>query len=100
MHARKNLSREQRAERQAERMEKMLNLTPEQKKAIYTANLEAARKMEPEAARNREAMRAIHREKEAQYKATLTPEQYSRYEQAKAERRKKMADHPHRLKKS
>lgn len=84
---------EQRAERQTSRMEQTLQLSAEQKQSIYSANLDAARKMEPYVSNmkeNRQAIREIQQAKDAQYKNVLNADQYRQYEQMKAERRSKM----------
>ena len=76
-------------------MEKALQLTAEQKKAIYELNLSTAKDMQSfkqEQQARKEKVRAIHQQREEKMKSILTSEQYAKLQQWKAERRKR-ADH-------
>jgi Spy/CpxP family protein refolding chaperone len=85
---------EQRAQKQTERMQEALQLTADQKKAIYELNLQSAkdRKAAKGEAReaNREKFKAMHEQKDARLKSILSAEQFKKYQATKAERMNKM----------
>ncbi len=93
---------EQRAERQAERMKEALQLTEDQKKAIYELNLQSANKMKAykkdQRDANKDQFKKMRDEREAKMKSILTPEQYEKHQAMKAERMKKMNERKANLK--
>ena len=93
---------EQRAERQAERMKEALQLTEDQKKAIYELNLQSANKIKAykkdQRDANKDQFKKMRDEREAKMKSILTPEQYEKHQAMKAERMKKMNERKANLK--
>ncbi|MFD2201693.1 DUF4890 domain-containing protein [Shivajiella indica] len=88
---------EQRAERMTDRMAEQLELTEVQKQEIYAINLQNAQKRqaEMEARRiemeaRREAMKSQMESQRAQIDAVLTPEQKEKWEEIRAENRRKI----------
>jgi hypothetical protein len=88
----RNMTPEQRAEKKTARMEQTLNLTADQKKAVYEMNLSAAKNMQANKGVGKEKMMEAHRANDAKLKNILSADQYSKYEQIKAEREKKMQE--------
>lgn len=88
-----NKTPEQRAEAQTKSVTKALNLTADQQKTIYAANLKATQDMQAMQSAgqfDRNKMKTIQDEKDAAYKNTLTADQYKQYEQYKQQMREKM----------
>ena len=88
----RSMTPEQRAEKKTARMEQTLNLTADQKKAVYELNLNAAKNMQAGNGAGKEKMMEAHRANDAKLKNILSADQYSKYEQMKAERKKKMQE--------
>lgn len=93
------LTAEQRAEKQTEHLDRMLQLNPEQREKIQAENLRTAQAMQPhmEAIRNeRKAMREISKRRREAYSNILTPDQQERLKAARQERRKARMTEGHR----
>ncbi len=90
-------SPEMRAQRHAEMMAKHLNLTADQRAKIERIDLQTAKDMQPSmdaATRDRDKMRAMHQQREEQYKQVLNQQQYAEYQKMQEERK---ARHAHRM---
>lgn len=90
---RMNMTPEERATKQAQRMTQALQLTADQKQQVYDLALQTAKQME--AARSsgdRSAMKAMRDQNDAKMKSILTADQYTKFEQIKAERMGRMKD--------
>lgn len=87
----KNMTPEQRAEKQTERMQQALQLDEKQKKQVYELNLESMRKMQAERKENRAEFMNMRNERNERLKSILTTEQYAKLEQRKTERMNKKA---------
>lgn len=88
---RQPLSAGQRAERQTERLDKMVQLTPEQREKISAENRRAVEAMKPHMdniRRERMAMREIAQQRREAYANILTAEQKERLKAARMEQRK------------
>ena len=85
----KNMTVEQRAEKQTARMQQSLQLDEKQKKQVYELNLESMRKMQSERKENRAEFQAMRKERDAKLKTILTNEQFAKLEQKKVERMNK-----------
>lgn len=86
---RSQMSAEQRAEKQSQHMAKKLNLDDRQQRAVYAANLDAARRMDPVKDRMREAKqdaRHIHKDRDQALRSTLTVEQYQKLMELRSRR--------------
>ncbi|WP_162342625.1 DUF4890 domain-containing protein [Cyclobacterium salsum] len=86
---------EQLAERMSERMAEKLDLSEEQKKAVYALHLEEAQKRKEQWEARKEEREALKAEREAHQEkitALLTPEQKATWEEMKEENRSKMRD--------
>jgi hypothetical protein len=95
----KNSTPEQRAKMQTQMMKTKLNLDSLTGLKVYNVNLKAAQKMEPllkgdgggKLAMFRQ-MKSIDADKDKEFKAILTPDQYKAYEAAKEEMKEKMKE--------
>ena len=83
---RQQMSPEERAKVQTERLEKLLSLTADQKTKVHAIELEIGKEMTAQrqkAQGDREAMRAamqeVNKKRDAKYKAVLTADQYKKY---------------------
>lgn len=72
-------TQQQQAERQSERMQKMLDLTAKQKKNVYEVNMEFLQKVEESRKNKQLKMQDIHAEREGKLKNILTKEQYAQW---------------------
>lgn len=92
----RNMTPEQRAEKQTERMQQDLQLTDAQKKAVYELNLQSAKEMKAArtegAEANKEKFKAMHEQRDARLNAILSADQLKKYETIKAERKNKMKE--------
>ena len=90
----KKVTPEQRAEKQASRMQEALKLTDAQRQAIYELNLSTGKEMramkQADRAASKEKFQAMRQQKEAKMKSILSESQYVQFQQMKAERMKKM----------
>jgi Spy/CpxP family protein refolding chaperone len=86
------MSVEQRAEKQTERMSKSLELSADQKQALYKANLESAQAFKKDRKEQRAKMKALAQAREEKLKSILAPDQYQKHVAQKAERKKKMQE--------
>lgn len=89
------MSAEERAKVQTERMEKLLTLTAEQKSKIEAIDLELSKemtKMMQNSQGDREAMRSamqeIDKKRDEKYKTFLSADQFKKYLEDKAERQR------------
>lgn len=93
-----NSTPEERANRQTQQMKRELALTPEQEKEIAAINLNYARQMQPvleQARRDRATMkqiRQLNNAKEKDLRKVLNDKQFSEYESRKNERRERMKE--------
>jgi hypothetical protein len=93
-----NSTPEERANRQTQQMKKDLALTPEQEKEVAVINLNYARQMQPvieQAQRDRatmKQMRQMNSAKEKDLRKVLNDKQFSEYESRKDERRERMKE--------
>lgn len=83
---------EQRAEHLTGWMDKKLTLTPDQKSKIYDVNLKYAKMNQEVRTSDTDNMKAMHqelkaneKEREAEFKTILTPEQFQSFQTAKQE---------------
>jgi len=83
---RQQMSTEERAKAQTERMEKLLTLTADQKTKVQAIDLELSKEMTTRMQNNqgdregmREAMQAIDKKRDEKYKAVLTADQFKKY---------------------
>ena len=89
------MSAEERAKVQTERMEKLLALTADQKTKIQAIDLELSKEMTSRMQNNqgdREAMRTamqdVEKKRDEKYKAALTAEQFKKYLEDKEQRQR------------
>jgi Spy/CpxP family protein refolding chaperone len=80
-----NATPEERAKRQTERMKEQLSLTAAQEPKVSAINLKYAKKMEDvrkmtDTAAQRKSVMNLNKQKEAEFKAVLTPEQMKIYQ--------------------
>ena len=94
----RNTTPAERAGMQTEFMKSKLDLTPDQTRAVTDLNLKYATKMEPvikgserPVARLRQ-MRQINEQKETELNGILSPQQWQKYEAARAEMREKLEE--------
>ena len=79
------MSPEERAELQTRDMQEELDLNAQQRTGVYAINLKYAKQAQPfieqsgRKQRKKQQMRRLHRQKNAQLKTVLTPEQYELY---------------------
>ncbi|WP_443939368.1 hypothetical protein [Pedobacter sp. MW01-1-1] len=92
-----NLTAEQRAERATAGLDKQLSLSADQKTKVYAIQLERAKKMdaykgEDKAAlkENKKEIKALLEKSQSDLDAVLTPEQKTKYEAFKAEKKGEM----------
>ena len=86
---RASLTPQQRAEKQAERVDAVVGLTAEQRQKITAENLRAAQSMQPHVENIRtekKAMRAIGQQRREAYAKILTPDQMTRLKASHKER--------------
>ena len=75
-------SPEQKAQRKTARIDKVVHLTPAQRKAVYKSNLRTAKKMDiarKHASDNRYRMMMAYHQQNAELRRILTPQQYRKY---------------------
>jgi hypothetical protein len=96
---------EERAAYSSIHMQKRFGLDDNQTAKIKSINFEKAKKVEQiranyKAQGDKKAMHAelkkVKADTDSQYKSVMTPEQYSAWTQARAERHQKMAEHKHK----
>jgi hypothetical protein len=81
----RQMSPEERAEFQTRAMQAELDLNAQQHTDVYAINLKYAQQAQPlieqssRKQRKKQKMRRLHRQKNAELKTVLTPEQYERY---------------------
>jgi Spy/CpxP family protein refolding chaperone len=90
---------EERAKNQTERLDKLVKLTDEQKTKISAINLDLSKKTDAEMKENREnrealrsKMSEINTERDKQYKAVLTENQFKQYQEDNARREKQRGE--------
>jgi Spy/CpxP family protein refolding chaperone len=88
----KKMTLEQRVQKQTDRMSNSLQLTDDQKQALYKANLESAQAFKKEREERRAKMKALSQAREEKLKSILTPDQFQKHLAQKAERKKKMQE--------
>ena len=88
----KKMTLEQRAEKQTDRMSMSLELTADQKQALYKANLESAHAFKQEREQRKAKMKELAQAREEKLKSILTPDQFQKHEAQKAERKKNMQE--------
>ena len=86
---RQKITPEQRVEARADRLEKELLLTPDQKEAIIAIDKDIMEEVKNKKVENRAEVRGIRNRNEVAYKKVLTEEQYHKYEELKEERKEK-----------
>lgn len=84
---------EEKATKMTEKMAENLDLTDDQKEAVYNANLEMARTME-------EDRKAARKSREAQLKEILSEEQYAKVKEDRSNFRKKARHHHKEMRES
>lgn len=90
---RMNMTPEERATKQAQRMTETLQLSADQKQQVYDLALQTAKQMqELRSSGNRDAMKEIKENNDTKMKGILTADQYIRYEAIRAERMQKMKE--------
>src|SRR5262245_34903454 len=94
---------QERAETQTAYMKSALGLTPDQIPKVQALNLEYAQKMDPivkgsgRPADKMREMSELAKEKDGKLEQILTPEQFTKYQAAKAEIRRQMTERPRPL---
>ena len=92
---------EERAKNQTERLDKLVKLTSEQKSKMNAVNIDVSKKTDAamkkaQGSQDRTAMREtmteLNAERDKQYKAILTEEQYKTYQEDNARREKERAE--------
>lgn len=84
-----NHSPEEKATMMTNKMAENLDLTGEQKEAVYAANLEMAQKMES-------TRLEAYKENQAKLKEILTEDQYKKMQETRSQRHKEMKHHKNR----
>lgn len=79
---------EERAKAQADRMKKDLDLTDKQYKSVKELNEKYAKKMEENTERNMETFKTLNDDKNKELKKILTDDQYKKFEEQNANRRR------------
>jgi Spy/CpxP family protein refolding chaperone len=88
----KDMTPEQRAEKHAAHLQEALQLTDDQKKALYELNLVSGKEMKASRGQNKEEAQALRKNKEERMKAILSADQFAKYQAMKAERMQKMKE--------
>ncbi len=90
---RHNISPEQRAEKQTEKMAKSLELNAQQKQQVLELNKESAKSLKQTNEDRKAKLKILRAQREEKLKSILTPVQMEKYQAQKAERKKKMMEH-------
>jgi hypothetical protein len=89
---RQQMSTEERAKVQTERMEKLLTLTADQKTKVQAIDLELSKemtaKMQDNQGDRRAIMQEIDKKRDEKYKAVLTADQFKKYLEDKEQRQR------------
>ena len=94
---RERMSAEERAQKITDKMKTEFKLSDEQTRKIASVNLEKAKEIDQLREENKDQreemkakLKAIHEEREQEYKAILSSEQFAAYTKKKEERKEKM----------
>jgi len=89
----RNMTPEDRATKQAQRMTETLQLNADQKQKVYDLSLETAKQMqELRSSGDHDAMKDVKEKNDTKMKGILTADQYTKYQEMRAERMQKMQE--------
>lgn len=88
--SRQKLSPEQRVEMKADRLEKELGLSADQKEAIKAIDRKSVDEIKEVRSDNKVQIQEVRMQNDEEYKKVLTEEQYIKYQQLKVERKERM----------